>query len=168
MLALFTILVKNYDGYLSNDGFFNGPATRIRLCVSNALQIDKLLILHSLGQNEPSWNAFEAFIKISRFQSTQDNRSVLVFLLIKRQHDECNVRNMRQFLFGMNPGLPAFKVYGCTCDLKILNWSKWMLVLDILTQILLTLLTYTLILWRASICAGWFFFGVSYYSILYT
>ena len=32
------------------------------------------------------------------------------FFLIKRQNDECNVRNFRRFLFGMNPDVPAFKV----------------------------------------------------------
>ena len=42
------------------------------------------------------------------------------------------------------------KVCVCTRDLKILNLSKWILVVDILTQILLTLLTFIAlpILWK--------------------
>ena len=46
-----------------------------------------------------------------------------------------------------------------------MNWSKWILVVDILTQVLLTLLTFIalLISRKVSIYGGWFLFGVSYY-----
>ena len=46
-----------------------------------------------------------------------------------------------------------------------LNRSKWISVVDILTQILLTLLTFIgLPIWRKiSICYRWFLFGVGYY-----
>ena len=38
------------------------------------------------------------------------------FFLIKRQNDECDVRNFRRFLFVMSPDVPAFKVL--TSDFK--------------------------------------------------
>ena len=49
----------------------------------------------------------------------------------------------------------------------ILNWSKWILVVDILTQMLLTLLTFIglLILQKVLLCVGWFLFGVSNHVI---
>ena len=49
--------------------------------------------------------------------------------------------------------------------LTILNWNKLILVIDILTQILLTLLTFIalLTLQIVSICRWWVLFGVSYY-----
>ena len=68
------------------------------------------------------------------------------------------------FLFGMSPdvGIQSSRFYKW---LKILNSSKWILVVDILTQILLTLLTFIalLILRKISICRGYFLLGVSYY-----
>ena len=48
----------------------------------------------------------------------------------------------------------------------ILNWSKWFLVVDFLTHILLTLLTSVaipILRKKISICRRWFLFGVSYY-----
>ena len=50
--------------------------------------------------------------------------------------------------------------------LKILNWRRWILVVNIPTQILLTLLTFIalLILLKVSIWRGWFLFGVRYYE----
>ena len=41
------------------------------------------------------------------------------FFLIKRQNGDCNVRNFRWFLFGMSPGVPAFKVRVFTSDYNI-------------------------------------------------
>ena len=54
----------------------------------------------------------------SRFQSTQDGHSVWVFVLLKRQNGECNVRNFRRFLFGMSPDVPVFEVRVLESDLK--------------------------------------------------
>ena len=47
----------------------------------------------------------------------------------------------------------------------ILNWSKWISVIDILNPILLTLLTFIIlhILWKVTIGCGWFLFGVCYH-----
>ena len=40
------------------------------------------------------------------------------FFLIRRQNGECNVRSFREFLFGMSPDVPAFKVHIFTSDFK--------------------------------------------------
>ena len=74
----------------------------------------------------------------SRFQSTQDGHSVRVVYLITRQNGKCNVRTFRWFLFGMSPDVLPFKVCIFTSDFKFWNGVNE-LVVDILTQILLTL-----------------------------
>ena len=81
-----------------------------------------------------------------------------VFVLLKRQNGECNVWNLRRFLFGMSldcTGIQSPRFY---------KWSKRILVVDILTQILFTLLTFTAltILRKIMICHRWFLFGVSH------
>ena len=71
--------------------------------------------------NEPPLSASDGFIKSSRFWSIQDDLldiHVYIYGMTiqfeycsdQRQTDECNVRNTRQFLFGMSPDIPAFKV----------------------------------------------------------
>ena len=74
-----------------------------------------------------------------------------------------DVRNFRRFLFGMSPDVPAFKVCVFTSDFKLF-WIG-VIIVDILTQILLTLLTFIAlpILRKISICRRWFLFGVSCY-----
>ena len=66
----------------------------------------------------------------------------------------------------MSPDLPTFKV------LEGLNtWSKWILLIDILIQILLTIWTFIAlnILRIVSIRCWWFLFGVCYYvSVQFT
>ena len=44
------------------------------------------------------------------------------------------------FFFGMNSDVSEFKVHGFSSDFEILNWSKWILEVDIPSQILLTIL----------------------------
>ena len=57
-----------------------------------------------------------------------------------------NVRNFRRFLFG-SFDVPTVKVRALTSDFKSsLIWIKWILVIDILNQILLTLLTIIMII----------------------
>ena len=73
--------------------------------------------------------------------------------------------NVRWFLFNMNPGIQAFKSRVFASDLTFwIGVNKYWIV-DILPQILLTLLTFIdlLILRKVLICDGWFLFGVSYY-----
>ena len=72
-----------------------------------------------------------------------------VFFLIRRQ----NVRNFGCFFFGMSPDVPT-KVCVFTSDFWILNWSEWILEVDIVAKILLTLLTFIalLVLWKISTC----------------
>ena len=87
------------------------------------------------------------------------------FFLIKTQNGECNIRNFKQFLLGISPDIPAFKLRVFTSDflnfeLEQTNVSS----IDILTQILLTLLIFIAlpILRKISNYRGWFLFGVSY------
>ena len=45
---------------------------------------------------------------------------VCFFFLIRRQNDDCNVKNFKRFLFGMSHDVLEFKVrvYTCTSDFK--------------------------------------------------
>ena len=85
-------------------------------------------------------------------------------MIKKKQNGECNVRNFRWFLFGISPLVPAFKVLVFTSDFKFWNGCKWLLMVDILTQILPPLLTFIAlpILQEISICHWWLPFGVSF------
>ena len=40
------------------------------------------------------------------------------YFLIRRQNGKCNVRNFKQFLFGMSPDVPAFKGHIFTSDVR--------------------------------------------------
>ena len=62
---------------------------------------------------EPFWSASDGSTKRIRFQSTQDGHSVGVFILIKRQNDECNVRKIRRFHSG--EASSENLVRGCAC-----------------------------------------------------
>ena len=78
---------------------------------------------------------------------------------VLRMHDHSlenckyNVKNFRRFLFGMSPYVWAFKVRDFTGDLEILNWSKWISVIIILTPVLPTLINLIALLNFA--CNGW-------------
>ena len=66
---------------------------------------------------------FEAHLMVSsRVVDSKVPRMVIqreyFFFLIKMQKGECNVRNFRRFLFGMNPDVPAFKLRVLTSDFK--------------------------------------------------
>ena len=65
---------------------------------------------------------------------------VCLFFLIRQQNGACYVRNFRQFLFGVSCNVLAFKVCIFTSDFQFR--SKWILEVNILTQILLILLTF--------------------------
>ena len=106
------------------------------------------------------WSASDSFIKSSWFQSTQDGHPVWVFFLMKKSNGKYKIRNFRRFLFGMSPAVPAFKVFDFTSD-----FNFWIGVVDILTQMLFTLLPIMAlpILRKISICHRWFLLGVSYY-----
>ena len=71
------------------------------------------------------------------------------FFLIKRQNGECNVRNFRRILFGTSHDLTAFEVRVFTGDLRF-----W-IVVNILTHILRTLLTFILPNFAKSINFSW-------------
>ena len=43
----------------------------------------------------------------------------LEYFLIKRQNGECNVCNVRRFLFGMSPDVPAFQVRSVRMKMKV-------------------------------------------------
>ena len=81
--------------------------------------------------------------------------------MTKRQNGDCNVSNF-SVVWSWCTGIQSLRFYKW---LSILNWSKWIFVVDILTQILLTLLTLNAlpILRKISICCRWFLFGVSYH-----
>ena len=55
-------------------------------------------------------------------------------------------QNVRWFLFDMSPAVLAFKISVFTNDYKFLIKSKWILVVNIAIQILLTLLTFLIYL----------------------
>ena len=67
---------------------------------------------------------------------------------------------MFENLDGMSPDVPTVKV-----RVEILNWSKWILVIDILNHILLTLLTFITLqsLRKVSICCTRLLLDVCYY-----
>ena len=86
-----------------------------------------------------------------------------VFFLMKGKM--ANVEYFKWFLSGMSPDVPAFKVRVFTSDFRFLIGVKLILVVDILTQILLTFLALIAlpILRKTSTSCRWFLFGVSYY-----
>ena len=86
----------------------------------------------------------------------------------RKQNDDCNVWNFRRCLFGMSSVVPTVKptfLQKLQTLLQILNRSKWILVIGILNQILLTLLHFIAlqILWMVAICCARLLFGVYYY-----
>ena len=87
----------------------------------------------------------------SRLQSTNDGNLVEYFDIFG--------------IFGMSPDVPKVKVRVLASDFQILNWSKWILVIHILTLILLNLLTFISlpILRQVLICYARLLFGVGYY-----
>ena len=81
-----------------------------------------------------------------RLKSTQNCEVIDVFWW-EKPNGECNVKIFRRFLFGMSPCLPTGIQSPSSCKwLKILNWSKWILVISMLFLIFLTLLTSTVLL----------------------
>ena len=61
----------------------------------------------------------------------------------KRQNGKCNIQNFRRFFFGMNTDVPEFKVPFLQAILNF-ELSKWILLVDIWSQILLIILLSTL------------------------
>ena len=72
-----------------------------------------------ISSREPDYKVLRMAIQFEYFFSN------------KKQNGECNVSNVKWFLFGMSPDVRAFKVHVFTSDLRISA--------NILTQILLTL-----------------------------
>ena len=64
----------------------------------------------------------------------------------------------------MIPDVTTYKVSIFTSDYKFLMWVNELLVVDILTQILLTLLTSVAYQFceKMSICRRWFLYGVTF------
>ena len=91
-------------------------------------------------------NHFEAHLMISSgVLDSKVLRMAIQFeyffiIMIIRRNGECNIRNFRQFLFGMSHDVPAFKVHVFTSDFRFWIGVNEYYVVDILTQILLTLL----------------------------
>ena len=147
----------------------------------------KVLPLWFLRQNERKgwiYNYLEGFffvVSFLRFSATgkKIDGGVTVTPLVggrvnedilmrrRKQNGDCNVRNR-----GMSPDVPIFKVKVFTSEpFFSLNWNKWILVVNILNQILLTVLTFiALQTFRKSLICRWrFLFGVCYYvNIQYT
>ena len=101
--------------------------------------------------------------KIRLKLGTQDGN--LISLLMRRnQNGHFNVWNLDGFslvwVLMYQQSKSAFFYW-----LKILNWSKWILVIDIFNEILLMFLTFIAlqILWKVSICCLKFLFGECYY-----
>ena len=90
-------------------------------------------------------NHFEAHLMVS--SKEVDSKVLrmaikLTFFVRKRQNGECDIRNFRRCFFCMSSDVLAFKVPHFYKWLWISNWSKWILVVDIPTQILLTILLF--------------------------
>ena len=94
------------------------------MCVSYTLKINQLWILRFLFK----MNHFEADLMVSsrevdskvlkmaiQFEHFSDKKQTNK----QKQNGECNVRNLRRFLFGMSADVPAFKVRVFTSDFKL-------------------------------------------------
>ena len=73
-------------------------------------------------------------------QSTQDGNLVKVFSREKGKMANVMLKTLDIFSFTMSSDARAFKVHVYASDFKFWNWSKWILVVDIPTPILLTIL----------------------------
>ena len=146
--------------------------------------------MRSLSLNEPSWLAFDAFIKISQFQSIRDDHSVWVQLFSDKKAKWRMLEYEMVSLWYESWYTGTQSPFFFHKWLSILNRSKWTLAVNILAQILLTLLTWlpyllTYLLQKVSICGGCFlffcfcfcfcflflflfFFSVSYVSFQFT
>ena len=54
----------------------------------------------------------------SRIQNTQDGILVKVFQWEKKRNVDLNAKNLKRFLLGMSPDVPAFKAPVLTSDFK--------------------------------------------------
>ena len=78
------------------------PYKRDGLSVHYTLEINQLQIcIFYVKMNHFEAHLSDGFIKSCRFQGAQDDRSVLVFFLIRWQNGQCNVKNFRQLLFSL-------------------------------------------------------------------
>ena len=110
----------------------------------------------------PFWSVSNGFINKCRLQTTQDDNLVEVFLWEKgKPATKCNIRNFRLFFFffflifflnlGMSSDVPAFKVRAFTSNFEFWIGVKWILVVDIPTKNLLTILLSIDYSWRCKL-----------------
>ena len=110
------------------------------LWVRNMLEIDGLFNLHCLGQKKPFWNVFDGLISKSRLQTFVDGKSVKEVSWGKKAKMVTEKWQISDFFLPneswyTNIYSPRFCKWPW-----ILNWSKWILLVDIPTQILFTII----------------------------